>query len=78
MGKNQETILIPAGTMINRGLHEDDDYRIAEVDLIGIVLQHLPSAVQVIIPQLTEDFTKKFFVKDLPLQNEVFYIHQPD
>ncbi|NMA30022.1 MAG: hypothetical protein GX943_03135 [Candidatus Pacebacteria bacterium] len=78
MGKNQEKILIPAGTMINRGLHEDDDYLIANTDLIAIVLQHLPSAVQVIIPQIIEDFAKKFSVENLPIKHEIFYIHQPN
>jgi len=78
MGKNQEKIFIPAGTMINRGLHEDDDYLVAKENLIAIVLQYLPSAVQVIIPQLIEDFAKKFSVKDLPMQHEVFYIHRPN
>lgn len=78
MGKNQETMLIPAGSMINRGPHEDDDYLLAQKDLLAEVIERLPGAVKVIIPQLTVELTNKFIAENLPKQHQVFYIHQPD
>jgi hypothetical protein len=78
MGKNQETMLIPAGSMINRGPHEDDDYLLAQKDLLAEVIERLPGAVKVIIPQLTVELTNKFIAENLPKQHQIFYIHQPD
>jgi hypothetical protein len=78
MGKNQERLVIPAGSMINRGPHEDDDYLLARKDLIAEVIERLPGAVKVIIPQLTAELTVKYIAENLPEQHQIFYIHQPD
>jgi hypothetical protein len=78
MGKNQEKILIPAGSMLNQGLHEDDDYYIAKKNLQAIVLEYLPGAIQVLIPELTTDFAKRFSIKNIPQQNTTFYFHRPN
>ncbi|HOA12286.1 MAG TPA: hypothetical protein PLX28_03455 [Candidatus Woesebacteria bacterium] len=78
MGKNQERLVIPAGSMINRGPHEDDDYLLARKDLIAEVIERLPGAVKVIIPQLTAELTGKYIAENLPEQHQIFYIHQPD
>ncbi len=75
MVKEKEKILIKAGTMINRGPHEDDDYLIALEDLNAIVIEYLPGAIQVVIPQLNQEFAEKFNTELSPPQ-EVFYIHQ--
>ncbi len=78
MGKNQEKLFIPAGSMINRGPHEDDDYLLAQKDLVAEVIERLPGAVKVIIPQLTLELTNKFIAENLPEQHQIFYIHQPN
>ena len=75
MVKEKEKILIKAGTMINRGLHEDDDYLIALEDLNAIVIEYLPGAIQVVIPQLNQEFAEKFNSEFLP-PLKIFYIHK--
>jgi hypothetical protein len=77
MNKKEE-ITILAGSMINRGPHEDDDYLFVKENLVVEVIERLPGAVKVIIPQLTEELANKFVADNLPTQHEVFYIHQPD
>lgn len=76
MGKNQERLLIPAGSMINRGPHEDDDYLVTKRNLVAKVIERQPGAIKVIIPQLTAELTGES--ENLPKQHQIFYIHQPD
>ena len=74
MSEKRETIIIKKGDMINRGLHEDDDYLVARVNLVGEIIKYCPGAIQVIIPQLTREMNSGSSVK---LEDEIFFIHQP-
>jgi|GEM_PF-1136019 len=73
----KETIKIKAGTIINFGLHEDDDYWVTKVDLEAIILKRHPGAIKITIPALNREFRKRYAVKDFQLPEKVFYIHQP-
>lgn len=74
MNEERKKIIIKKGSMINRGLHEDDDYLIAKVNLIGEVIKNCPGAIQVVIPQLTREMNRGSSVR---LEDEIFFIHQP-
>lgn len=60
-----EIITIPAGTMINRSGHEDDDFQILEADVTATVLgpaanHAIPVRIDVIDP------------------DQIFFLHQPE
>jgi hypothetical protein len=75
--KPETTLLIPKGTEINYALHEDGPSLIAQAELTGIVLGYFPGAIQVVIPELLEEFSRNFYTQELTIKDEVFYIHQP-
>jgi hypothetical protein len=65
--------------MINRGPHEDDDFFVATRTLTAVVIEYLPGAIQLIIPQLANEFANKFVqTKDFEIPEEIYYIHQPN
>jgi hypothetical protein len=74
MNKENDQIIINKGDMINCGLHEDDDYFIAKINLVGKIIKYFPGAVQVIIPQLTKEMSAN---PNIQVEDEVFFIHQP-
>ncbi|MFZ5845030.1 MAG: hypothetical protein ACOY0S_01005 [Patescibacteria group bacterium] len=60
--KTLHSITIPAGTMLNRGLHEDDDFFVADKNLTVLVIGACPGALRVVIPET----------------GEALYYHQPE
>lgn len=70
-----DAIIIKKGDMINRGPHEDDDYLVARVGLNAEIIEEMPGAYKVIIPQLTKERVRAFGGNR---KHEFFYIHKPN
>ena len=70
-----DSISIGEGDTINRGPHEDDDYLVARVGLNAEIIEEMPGAYKVIIPQLTKERVRAFGGNR---KHEFFYIHKPN